>query len=90
MENDNVYHVIPMNDLKDHLTESYFPSITRPDHGPSDVPQPYCTCKPKVMRHGDGWVVIHTSWDGREGVEWAKAILDVSPDQSSPDAKDLQ
>lgn len=34
-----------------------------------------CHCKPKVRNEGDNMLIVHNSYDGREGVEWANEIL---------------
>jgi len=49
-------HVTPLNDLKEHILSAD------------------CPCNPRIE---DG-VCIHNSWDGREGVEQWKEILDKS------------
>lgn len=35
-----------------------------------------CECKPIVEHEGGNIIVIHNSFDGREGVEWANEILE--------------
>jgi uncharacterized Zn ribbon protein len=34
-----------------------------------------CHCIPEVINEGANMIVIHNSFDGREGVEWAKEII---------------
>jgi hypothetical protein len=34
-----------------------------------------CHCEPEVRNEGENMLVIHNSFDGREGVEWANSIL---------------
>jgi len=34
-----------------------------------------CHCKPRVETEGLNMIVIHNSFDGREGVEWVNEIL---------------
>lgn len=53
-------HIYPLNDTKKHDTS---------DTGNT------CHCNPKVEMESGEMVVIHNSFDGREGVEWANDIL---------------
>jgi hypothetical protein len=53
-------HVHPLNDIKHHDTS---------DTGNT------CHCEPTVRIAGNEIFVIHNSFDGREGVEWANEIL---------------
>lgn len=34
-----------------------------------------CKCRPIIKTEGESMIVIHNSYDGREGLEWAKEIL---------------
>lgn len=34
-----------------------------------------CKCEPKVLHENGEMIVVHNSFDGREGVEWANEIL---------------
>jgi len=55
-------HVHPVNDIEKHTLEGT-----------------QCKCSPEVMVSTDAEiVVIHNSFDGREGVEWANEILNKS------------
>lgn len=38
-----------------------------------------CECRPRVKMVEGGMQVIHSSFDGREAVEWAEAILSRKP-----------
>ena len=53
-------HVHPLNDIKEHDTS---------DTGNT------CYCEPTCKMEAGEMVVIHNSFDGREGVEWANDIL---------------
>ena len=54
-------HVYPLDDIKEHDTS---------DTGNT------CECEPTVITEPDSEiVVVHNSFDGREGVEWANEIL---------------
>ena len=54
-------HVYPLDDLKDHDTT---------DTGNT------CECNPQVIIEPDSdIIVVHNSFDGREGIEWFNEIL---------------
>lgn len=54
-------HVYPLNDLQEHDTS---------DNGNT------CQCNPQVIIEPNSEIiVVHNSFDGREGVEWANEIL---------------
>jgi hypothetical protein len=57
-------HVAPLNDLFEHdLTET----------------GNMCHCEPSIIMQPDSEIiVVHNSFDGREGVEWANEILNQS------------
>ena len=40
-----------------------------------DINSTNCKCKPTIIKEGNEFIVIHNSFDGREGVEWANEIL---------------
>lgn len=66
---DNVWHVLPVDDIQPHIDKVTYP--------PDGMPYCDCPCKPTCREEGkDGFLVIHNSFDGREGVEWANEILD--------------
>lgn len=54
-----IQHIYPLNDLKEHDTESTI-----------------CECNPntEILENGD-ILIIHNSYDGREGLELANEIL---------------
>lgn len=64
---DKVYHVYPVNDLEEHYLECVYPAIGAP----------YCPCKcePTWKEEGDALLIVHNSYDGREGLEWVNEIL---------------
>jgi hypothetical protein len=70
-----VIHAFPTNDEKEHYLECLPESI--------EAGRPFCgcICRPTYQEVGDeiqgiiGVIVVHNSFDGREGVEWAKEIL---------------
>ena len=35
-----------------------------------------CPCDPQLIYEEEEVIVVHNSFDGREGVEWANEILD--------------
>ncbi len=51
------YHILPINDLKEHEEKST------------------CECNPRVEFINGNQLIIHNSFDGREGVELAKEVL---------------
>jgi len=54
-------HVYPLDDIKEHDTS---------DTGNT------CECEPRVIIEPDSEiVVVHNSFDGREGIEWTNEIL---------------
>ncbi len=34
-----------------------------------------CKCEPKVLHENGNMIIVHNSFDGREGLEWTKEIL---------------
>lgn len=68
---DSVFHVVPINDIKPH-------SISFKLH--IGLPIALCSCGPTLDAQAEYYgknitVFIHNSFDGREGIEWAKASL---------------
>lgn len=54
-----IYHVYPTNDIKDH-----------------EIDGTTCECAPTIEQQPSGdLLVIHNSYDGREGLELANEIL---------------
>jgi hypothetical protein len=52
-------HVYPLDDIEEH----YIIGTT-------------CKCQPNVIIENDSEIiVVHNSFDGREGIEWANEIL---------------
>jgi hypothetical protein len=64
---DNIWHVYPINDEKEHNLNTEFPVIGEPVCK--------CECLPIHEKEGEGLVIVHNSFDGREGVEWVSQIL---------------
>lgn len=64
---EHVYHVYPKDDLEEHYLECVYPAIG----------YPYCPCKcdPKFKEVEGGLLIVHNSFDGREGVEWTNELL---------------
>lgn len=64
----NIWHVLPVADIKDHI------GITVEDKD-GEIESP-CECKPRIeVLENGAIIVVHNSFDGREGVEWANSIL---------------
>jgi hypothetical protein len=34
-----------------------------------------CKCQPKAIKENNELIIIHNSFDGREGIEWMEEIL---------------
>ena len=64
---DKVYHVYPVKDLKEHYLECVYPAIGHP-YCP-------CECEPKFKEEDDDLLIVHNSFDGREGIEWVNELL---------------
>ena len=64
---DKVYHVYSVKDLKEHYLECVYPTIGNP-YCP-------CECEPIFKEEGDALLIVHNSFDGREGVEIVNEIL---------------
>lgn len=63
--------VIPLDDLSDHST------ITpKEKDGIGSLNTSDCPCSPRLEFTQNGYtIIIHNSFDGREGLEWATDIL---------------
>lgn len=67
-------HVYPTNDLRNHYLESV---DARLDGFDNSVP-PFCPClcdPKKELQENGTWLIIHNSFDGREGIEQVNEIL---------------
>lgn len=66
-------HVIPLNDLREHDVHAYYGA----EGDPEGFASCDCPCNPKRewMDDRDAWLFVHSSFDGREGLEWAAEIL---------------
>lgn len=73
VETRDLRHVIPLNDAKDHETASYFGA----ERNLEGWPECDCHCNPKRewLPDRNAWLFIHSSFDGREGLEWTVEIL---------------
>lgn len=57
-----------VDDIKPHLEKCTYPLI--------GMPYCDCPCEPELREvENDGLLIIHNSFDGREGIEWAEEIL---------------
>jgi hypothetical protein len=64
----NIYHVLPIDDEKPHKEITHF--------RPVGLPFCDCECKPEhIETENGGMIIVHNSFDGREGVEWANETL---------------
>lgn len=67
-----IYHIYPVDDDGFHILLCTF---AVDDKGLWwHIPQ--CKCMPTLRTEGDVLYVVHNSFDGREGVEWAREILE--------------
>ncbi len=73
----NIYHVYPVNDEQEHLLEGDFLEQTKQICC-------YCKCEPEIKLdlETDTVMIVHNSFDGREGVELANEVLNSSSDPS--------
>lgn len=83
---DNIWHVFPINDTSEHeLTTEvlHIPEQAVTDESREIEYRPSedriicrCNCLPIMEKQSSGAIiVIHNSFDGREGVEWTNEIL---------------
>jgi hypothetical protein len=64
---ENVFHINPINDLKEHDLNCIYPAI--------GMPYCNCECEPTYEESGDdGFLIIHNSFDGRENFEPDSAV----------------
>jgi len=73
IESSNIRHVIPLDDEHEHEDVSYWFA----DKNLDQFPECHCKCCPKREYNvdKDTWLFIHSSFDGREALEWANEIL---------------
>jgi len=60
-------HVIPQDDEIVHSEETAW--------NIKDLVTSNCKCHPRIDVENGKWMIIHSSFDGREGLEWTKEIL---------------
>jgi hypothetical protein len=70
IESERVRHVIPLDDPPGHDDTSHWEEWP---FGPAAVCD--CACHPRREYQGDVCIFIHSSFDGREALEWAQEIL---------------
>lgn len=67
-----ITHILPINDISEHTERVYYePSIL-------PIPFSWCKCNPEIRLNpqaSESILIIHNSFDGREGVEWVQEIL---------------
>ena len=52
-------HVYPLNDIEEH-----------------DIETTLCKCEPRIIAESNSdIIVVHNSFDGREGIEWTNELL---------------
>lgn len=68
---DELYHVYPINDVHEHDLGYKYSDTGDLVH--------ICKCQPVLKGADEGYpIVVHNSFDGREGIEWANEILSKS------------
>ena len=74
MEPDKVQHIYPLDEEDQHIL---FLTYTK-----SGQEYSQCSCEPwfRVLPNGNT-LVVHSSFNGREGVEWANEILNNKTDK---------
>jgi len=81
---DNIWHVFPVDDTHDHILETEWRTIEiagfdifgELNHCVERRLLTLCQCGATVREEeGGGIIVIHNSFDGREGLEWVDEIL---------------
>jgi hypothetical protein len=70
IESEHVRHVVPLDDPPGHIQTTH-----EEDYPFGPFPECDCRCKPRWEREGDVIIFIHSSFDGREALEWAMDIL---------------
>jgi hypothetical protein len=77
MMNNNIWHVYPQNDLQEHSLDSkkvtHFHEVEGYKIG--TTVECNCKCEPRIMYEDGGVIIVHNSFDGREGIEWTNDIL---------------
>ena len=65
---ENTWHIAPYQDINKHILECFYCK--------NGIPICNCKCKPRTEVVEEGkFLIIHNSFDGREGIEWVKDIL---------------
>jgi hypothetical protein len=79
---DNILHVYPVKDTEDHIlqtewkTHEYGTIVDgRPKHNVEQRLICKCKCVVRIIEENGSFVIVHSSFDGREGVEIANEII---------------
>jgi hypothetical protein len=71
LNKDGICHVFPLDDLQQHITQ-----VQRIRSKKKFVYRCNCKCKPTFEYIENGRIIVkHSSFDGREALEWANEIL---------------
>lgn len=74
--NDNIQHIYPVNDLEEHLLESYEDGYNFLFEDVRNTVTCRCKCKPTIQYlENNKALVIHNSFDGRENFEWDNDVV---------------
>lgn len=84
---DNIWHVFPIGDSKDHVLETEWKTVeygtlinNQPTHNIEQRLICHCKCGATYKEEPNGAIiVIHNSYDGREGLEWVNEIFNKKP-----------
>lgn len=81
---DNIWHVFPINDEKEHILETEWKTLEYGTIDQNGIPKHNveqrllcpCDCCPAVKEQSNGaFIIVHGSFDGREGLEAVNEIL---------------
>lgn len=64
---DKVHHIYPIGEEDDHVLFLTYPTIGEP--------YSECKCEPCIKPLENCIAVVHSSFDGREALEWTEEIL---------------
>lgn len=70
--NELVRQVLPLGDSEPH-DERYHMELLPDD--PCIHPVSNCKCHPEILQHGNAFILVHSAFDGRLGIEWANELL---------------
>lgn len=80
---DNIWHVYPIGDAEEHILDTkwrtieygYVDDYGRAQHAVEQRLFTLCKCGAAIQEEENGFIVVHNSFDGREGLEAVAEIL---------------